>query len=143
VDEIFQHAVKLLRRRDYTVEQMRQKLRDKFEIDPETVIQWLLQKKFLDDRRVAENIVNKSKHAHPKRVLQELLNAGIAPEIADAAVQVRPSPSLRDVVKDKIKALRLCPPLERREAARLFRTLNRLGYEEEEIREELEQLHEQ
>ena len=53
-------------------------------------------------------------------------------------------PSLRDVLKAKIAGWRLHAPLQRRDAARLFRALSRLGYSEEEIREELEQqLHEQ
>jgi hypothetical protein len=39
--------------------------------------------------------------------------------------------------------LRLRAPLEKREAARLFRLLSRMGYPEDDIREELEQLHEQ
>jgi hypothetical protein len=37
---------------------------------------------------------------------------------------------------------KLQSPIQRKEASRLYRVLARLGYPEEEIREELEQLHE-
>jgi SOS response regulatory protein OraA/RecX len=143
VNEIYGHAVKLLRRRDYTVRQMRQKLEEKFGEAPDAVINQLLQKRFLDDRRFAENVVQKHKDAHPSRVLTDLIEAGIPEELAQAAVAARDWPSLREALKAKMDVLRLRPPLEPREAARLFRALSRLGYEEEEIREELQQLHDQ
>ena len=143
MEEIFQHAVKLLRRRDYTAWQLRQKLTAKFGHVPDEVLQRLMEKRFLDDRRYAVNFVSKDAQKHRSRIREELLLAGIAEEIVDYAIQTREWPSLRDVVKARMNALHLHAPLHRREAARLFRALNRLGYQEDEIREELEQLHEQ
>ena len=143
MNEIYGHALKLLRRRDYTIQQMRRKLEDKFGEAPQAVINQLLQKRFLDDRRFAENVVQKHQDAHPSRVLTDLIEAGVPEEIAQAAVAARDWPSLRDALKAKMDVLRLRPPLEPRDAARLFRALSRLGYEEEEIREELQQLHDQ
>ena len=147
MDEIYQHAVKLLRRRDYTVGQMRRTLGERFGNVPEPIIdrliERLIERRFLDDRRFAENVVSRRDDAHPSKVLADLVQAGVAREIARQAIDARSWPSLQDVLKAKMNAWHLRPPLERRETARLFRALSRLGYEEEEIREELEQLHEQ
>jgi SOS response regulatory protein OraA/RecX len=143
VDEIYHHALKLLRRRDYTEKQLREKLEDKFEDVPSEVFSMLRAKRFLDDRRYAENFVAKHLDAHPTRVRELLGEAGISRETIELAVAAVNWPSLRDVLKAKMLDWRFVPPLERRDAARLFRALNRLGYSDDELREELEQLHEQ
>src|SRR5262245_26147919 len=143
MDEIFAHALKLLQRRDYTIQQMRQKLADRFGSVPETVIELLLRKRYLDDRRFAENVVSKRADRHSSRVRKQLAEAGVSAEIVDQSIAQVNWPSLQTVLNAKMNVLSLRPPLNRRDAARLFRVLSRLGYEEEEIREELEQLHEQ
>jgi len=143
VDEIYHYALKLLRRRDYTEKQLRAKLAEKFGDAPVEVLSALLSKRFLDDRRYAENFVAKYADSHPEYVKSLLEEAGISRETADSAVSGIKWPSLQDVLKAKIVGWHLHTPLQRRDAARLFRALSRLGYSEEEIREELEQLHEQ
>ena len=143
MNEIYHYALKLLRRRDYTEKQLRGKLENKFGDAPAEVLSALQTKRFLDDRRYAENFVAKHADSHPEYVRNLLEEAGIRRETADAAVSAMNWPSLRDVLKAKIAGWRLHAPLQRRDAARLFRALSRLGYSEEEIREELEQLHEQ
>ena len=143
MDAIYHYALKLLRRRDYTVTQVRQKLTDRFGEAPEALIELLLKKHFLDDRRFAENFVAKREYGHPAQILTDLVDAGVSREIAEAAVGARTWPSLRDALKATMEGWHLRPPLRSREATRLFRALRRLGYEEEELREELEQLHEQ
>jgi regulatory protein len=143
VDEIYHHALKLLRRRDYTEKQLREKLADKFDDVPSEVFSMLQARRFLDDRRYAENFVAKHADTHPARVREMLAEAGVPRETIDLAVTTVNWPSLRDVLKAKMLDWRFAPPLERREAARLFRALSRLGYSEDELREELEQLHEQ
>jgi SOS response regulatory protein OraA/RecX len=110
---------------------------------PVEVTELLLSKRFLDDRRYAENFVTRHPDAHPRWVRQALEEGGIDESTIDHAVAEAQWPSLRDVLKAKMLVWRLRPPLVRRDAARLFRLLSRLGYPEEEIREELEQLHEQ
>ena len=52
-------------------------------------------------------------------------------------------PSLREVLNATMIDCKLRAPLHPRDAARLFRALSRLGYQEDAIREELEPLHEQ
>ena len=143
MNEIYHHALKLLRRKDYTRRQLEEKLEAKFGQIPDEITQQLLVKRFLDDRRYAENFVTKHSDSHPDWVRQALEDAGIARKTVDLAIAASEWPSLRDVIKAKILVWRLRPPLERRAVARLFRLLNRLGYPEDDIREELEQLHEQ
>jgi len=143
VNEIYHHALKLLRRRDYTQRQLREKLEAKFGEAPQEVVQLLLQKRFLSDDRYAENFVRKHVESHPDWVRQALDDAGVAREAIDNAIAARDWPSLPEVLKAKMQNWRLRPPLDRRDVARLFRLLSRLGYPEENIREELEQFHEQ
>jgi SOS response regulatory protein OraA/RecX len=143
VDEIYHQALKLLRRRDYTVAQLRERLESKFgEVSGET-IDTLQKKRFLDDARYAGNFVMKRRDSHPSLVREELLNSGVSPEIVEQAISVNDWPSLQHVVRTKMIDWKLQAPIHRKEANRLYRALARLGYPEDEIREELEQLHEQ
>jgi len=143
VDEIYNASLKLLRRRDYSVAQLKEKLLLKFDEVPQEVIQTLLKKRFLDDSRFARNFAAKRHNCHPSLVLTELLNLGVSRETADQTVSSTAWPSLQDVLRDTMNDWKLQPPLQRREAARLYRALARLGFPEDEIREELEPLHEQ
>jgi SOS response regulatory protein OraA/RecX len=143
VNEIYHHALKLLRRKDYTKQQLLEKLEAKFGKVPEEVTETLLRKRFLDDRRYAENFVAKHADSHPDWIRQSLEDAGVERQDINRALATADWPSLRDVLKAKMLVWRLRPPLERRDVARLFRLLSRLGYPEEDIREELEKFHEQ
>jgi len=143
VNDIYHHALKLLRRKDYTKRQLVDKLEAKFGEVPDEVTTELLKKRFLDDQRYAENFVQKHPDSHPGWIRQSLEEAGVERQAIDRAVANWRWPSLRDVLKAKMVVWRLRPPLERRDAARLFRLLVRLGYPDEDIREELEQFHEQ
>jgi SOS response regulatory protein OraA/RecX len=143
VDEIYHYALKTLQRRDFTEKQLREKLEGKFGEAPTEVISLLLAKRFLDDRRYAENFAAKHADSHPDHVRIVLDEAGVRRETIDAVVSAINWPSLRDVLKAKMVDWRFHAPLHRRDAARLFRILSRLGYSEDEIREELEQFHEQ
>jgi len=143
VDEIYHLGLKLLRRRDYTVAQLQEKLAGKFSEVPAEVIERLQKKRFLDDARYAENFVAKRRDSHPSLVQEELLNSGVSPEIVEQALAANDWPSLRHVVRAKMIDWKLQAPLHRKEVSRLYRALARLGYPEDEIREELEQLHEQ
>ena len=143
MNEIYHHALKLLRRRDYTERQLLEKLEAKFQKVPEEVVLLLRTKRFIDDRRYAGNFVAKHSDSHPAWVREALEEAGVDSETIDFAIVGCDWPSLREVLEARMIVLRLCPPLERRDAARLFRLLRRMGYPEDDIREELEQIHEQ
>ena len=143
MEEIYHHALKLLRQRDYTTRQLLDKLKTRFGDVPQEVSEKLLAKRFLDDRRYAENFAAKHADSHPDRIRMALEEAGVDGSITEIVIAARTWPSLRTVLKAKMQDWRLRPPLQRRDVARLFRFLSRLGYPEEDIREELEQLHEQ
>jgi SOS response regulatory protein OraA/RecX len=143
VDEIYHRALKLLRRRDYTIAQLRENLARKFGEVPNETIDTLKKKKFLDDARYAGNFILKRKDFHPSLVREELLNSGVSPDIVEQALSVHDWPSLGHIVQTKLIDYKLQVPIQRKEANRLYRILARLGYPEDEIREELEQLHEQ
>ena len=141
VDEIYAHALKLLRSRDYTVTRLREKLEAKFGTVPEELIARLIQKKFLSDRRFAENYVERRKSRGASLLRQELIDKGVGVELADEILLRTDFPSLKHALTAKMTGWKLRVPLQSRDAARLFRALLRLGYNEDAIREEIEQLH--
>jgi regulatory protein len=107
---------------------------------PEEVIERLTQKKFLSDRRFAENYVERRKIRGASLLRQELIDKGVSAELADEILSGADFPSLKDALAAKMKVRKLRVPLQSRDAARLFRALLRLGYDEDAIREEIEQL---
>src|SRR5215831_4719488 len=60
-NEVYLYALQLLGRRDYTIAGLRQKLLVKFGNVSEDLIEQLLRKNFLNDRRFSENYVAKRK----------------------------------------------------------------------------------
>jgi SOS response regulatory protein OraA/RecX len=140
VDEIYGYALKLLRNRDYSIATLREKLEARFGEAPQPLFEQLLQKNFLNDRRFAENYVARRKHRGPAAVREELLARGIAAELADEMVSGTEWPSLHEAANAKMNDWKLCAPLQSRDAARLFRALQRLGFNEDAIREEIQTL---
>jgi SOS response regulatory protein OraA/RecX len=143
VDEIYAYALKLLKARDYSIAGLRGKLAAKFDEAPESVIEVLRRKNFLNDRRFAENYARKHKKRGRPALLEELLALGVAEDIAGETLDQTQWPSLHDAAAAKMKGWKLRTPLQSRDAARLFRALIRLGYDEDAIREEIESIHEQ
>jgi SOS response regulatory protein OraA/RecX len=143
MDEIFTYALKLLARRDYSIADLREKLESRFGEIPGDVIDRLIQKKFLNERQYVENYISRRK-ARGKAVLRaELEMRGVPKTLIDEALAGTESASLRDALNARMIDWKLGPPLQTRDAARLFRALARLGYDEDAIREEIEHLHEQ
>jgi SOS response regulatory protein OraA/RecX len=140
MDETYTYALKLLRARDYSVARLRQKLEDKFGEVPQLIFDQLIGKNFLNDRRFAENHVARRKNRGAAVLREELLARGIAPELTDEIVSGADWPSLREALAAKMKDWKLRPPLQSRDAARLFRALHRLGYDEDAVREAIEQV---
>jgi SOS response regulatory protein OraA/RecX len=99
VDEIYIESLKLLKRRDYSVAQLKEKLAIKFHDVPPELFQTLLQKHFLDDLRFARNFAAKRRGCHPSLVRTELLNAGISTELAECALAEIEWPSLPAVCR--------------------------------------------
>jgi regulatory protein len=142
VDEIYAHALKLLRMRDYTIAELQKKLQSKYGVVPEAVLDLLIQKKFLNDRRFTENYVTRRKDRGVSLLRQELINKGVETDIVDEILSNAEFPSLKEAVAAKMNDWKLRVPLQSRDAARLFRALVRLGYDEDAIREEINQVRE-
>src|SRR5437868_3234381 len=140
MDEIYSYALKLLRGRDYTVSKLSEKLQSRFGAVPPQVVELLLAKNFLNDRRFAENYVAKRRNRGGPPLREELEARGVPAELADEIVSGTDPPSLREALDAKMKDWHLRLPLQLRDAARLFRALARLGYDEDAIREEIERL---
>ena len=140
MDEIYSYALKLLRARDYTVAGLSEKLQAKFGTAPPEIIELLLQKKFLNDRRFAQNYTAKRRNIGAERLREELSARGVPPELVEEILSETDWPSLHEAAAAKMNSWKLHPPVEPREAARLFRALFRLGYDEDAIREELERI---
>ena len=143
MDKVYAYALKLLNGHDFSVADLRKRLELKFGIPPDITIQQLVQKNFLNDRRFADNYVARRKHRGQAAVREELLAHGIPTALADEVVRQAEWPSLREALGAKMKDLKLRTPLQLRDAARLFRALHRLGYEEDAIREEIENINAQ
>src|SRR5438477_5206863 len=123
VDEIYAHALKLLRMRDHTIAGLSKKLEAKFGAVPQAVLDLLIQKKFLNDKRFAENYVSRRKDRGAFLLRQELMDKGVEAEIADEILSRADFPSLKQVVAAKMTDWKLRVPLQSRDAARLFRAL--------------------
>jgi SOS response regulatory protein OraA/RecX len=143
VNEIYIYALKLLKKRDYTVSELCKKLEGNFHTIPTGLIDQLTEKNFLSDRRFAENYVGKRLDRGPRVLRDELLARGVGEDLADEILEQAEWPSLREVLTAKMIDWKLRAPLQSRDAARLFRALVRLGYDEDAIREEIEQKNEQ
>jgi SOS response regulatory protein OraA/RecX len=141
--EIYLYAFKLLQGRDYSIAALRQKLQAKFGSAPPEVIDDLIGKKFLNDRRFAENYIARHKDRGSRIVREDLVKKGIEEPLLDEILSRADWPSLKEALADKMNQWHLQVPLQSRDAARLFRSLSRLGYDEDAIRGEIEQLHEQ
>ena len=100
----------------------------------------MAQRGFLSDRRFAENYVAKRKNHGPAVLRDELVARGVPVLLADAVLSQREWPSLREALAAKMNGWKMRAPLQSRDAGRLFRALLRLGYDEDAIREEIEQV---
>ena len=143
MNEIYFYALKLLKKRDYSVSELCKKLEANFNTIPAGLIDQLTQKNFLNDRRYAENYARGRRDRGPRVLREELIARGVEEDLVDEILSREDWPSLRDVLTAKMNDWALRTPLQSRDAARLFRALVRLGYDADAIREEIEQKNEQ
>jgi len=142
-EAVFLYAVKMLARRDYSIARLREKLASKFGAFPDDVIDQLISNRFLDDRRYAENYVAGRRKRGAASLRRDLLARGISENITNDVLSSLEWPSLHEAAAARMVDWNLHAPLRPYDAARLFNALVRLGYEEDAVREEIEQLHEQ
>ena len=143
MNEIYIYALKLLRKRDYTVSELTKKLETDFQTIPAGLIDQLTHKNFLDDRRFADNYIRRRIDRGPRVLRDELIARGVPEDLIDEILGRTQWPSLRELLAAKMDDWKLRGPLQPREAARLFRALQRLGYDDDAIREEIEHKNEQ
>ena len=136
-DEVYNYAIRLLARREYSTSQLRARLERKFGTVPESTIDRLIEQKYLDDQRFAETYVRNKKSLGRQRLEYMLVQRGVRGTMVRQVLEAEKWPSLGDALVAKMKELRMQSPLSVREASRLSRVLERLGYEGEEIRDEL------
>ena len=141
-DSVYIYALKLLASRDYSTLKLRDKLTERFADAPERTIEQAIHRlqseRYLDDRRFATHFVHIHKNRGRLRLATELKLRGIDLDMATEILDRNEWPSLATALKAKMETLKVAPPFEMRDAARLFRALQRLGYDEEEVRAELE-----
>ena len=142
MNDIYRYALELLKTRDYTISDLSKKLEAKFGSVPQELVDQLVAKNFLNDRRFAENYINRRKDRGRVSLHAELTAHGIDDSLIEEILSRQAWPSLTEAVAARMKDWKLRVPLQSRDAARLFRALLRLGYDEDAIREEIEQLHE-
>ena len=139
MDEAYKKAVALLAVRDYTASQLQARLRRFPKVDAAEAIAALVRQGALDDRRFAENYVRRRPEFSRARLAADLERRGVAEAIVEEVLeQGKERLSLSDVLNATMERSRLRAPLAPRDAQRLFRSLKRLGYGDDEIQEELE-----
>jgi SOS response regulatory protein OraA/RecX len=143
MNAIYTQALKLLAIRDFTAAELRRKLEGQFGNVPEDVIDQLVRQNFLNDRRFVENYVSRRREKGAVRLREALIARGVAGSLVDEILARTDWPSLKQALTAKMNDWNLRTPLQPRDVTRLFRALARLGYDEDAIREEVEQLHEQ
>src|SRR2546428_9796340 len=103
VNEIYSYALKLLRGRDYTIAELCGKLEAKFGSVPPEIIEDLGRKKFLNDRRFAENYVAKRKSRGAQQLREELTAHGIPTKLVEEIVSETEWPSLQEALTAKMR----------------------------------------
>jgi regulatory protein len=141
MDDALQYALQLLARRDYTVSDLETRLLSRYSDSVSgRTIEKLRAEGLLDDCRFAANFVRSHRGRGPRRLLAELTRRGVDADLANEILEEQQWPSLEEAIITTLKEFGISPPLTRRAAARLGRSLYRLGYDAEEIRCELERL---
>jgi SOS response regulatory protein OraA/RecX len=137
-------ALRQLARREMSAHQLRTKLVRRFpDADDQTldtVITDLMGRKFLDDGRFASLLVSENRERGRAWLEAKLKGAGVDGELASETLDAITWPTLRQAVDDRMARMKLNPPLRPGDAARLYRALARLGYDSDEIQQELERL---
>ena len=132
--EILNYALKLLDRKDYTEKELENKLIKKFGDESreeiETVLSYLKEKGFLDDRRYCENYVYfRLKRGYGKRRVEyELKNKGLDEGIIKDALE-ETDEQIEDVFLKRLKQLKG----KKRKRAKLYEFMIRRGFESDRI----------
>lgn len=132
VDPLYEHAVTLLARKDYCNGEMRRVLHSMTDDDMavEVVLQRLREYGYLDDRRIAENMLSRflRKQYGPVRIRLELRQRGIAREICENVISGCDTDWFQMAAESRSKKFGDSLPSEPKEKARQMRFLQSRGF---------------
>jgi regulatory protein len=145
-EELLTFALNELTRRPHAVAELRRKLLRHSENETllDSIIQRLARCGYLNDRRVAESLVQsgfEQKLQGRSRIEQELASRGVAPKLAREVLETQfprseETAQLSRALEKKMKTL--TPPPDAKKLSRLYNYLARQGFSEDAIRQELE-----
>ncbi|MEN3002066.1 MAG: regulatory protein RecX [Armatimonadota bacterium] len=129
-------ALRWLRARDYSQQEMAARLRAKGFPEPivERTLEWLLQERWLSDERVAQRLAERLEHEQPsgwQRIAQEFERRGLQPPALESDEESRALKALQTRFGEPK------PPPDERTVARWFRFLLGRGFEPEVARRAL------
>lgn len=131
-DALYEHAVTLLARKDYSNGEMRRVLHAMTDdgMDVEVVLQLLREYGYLNDQRIAENMLSRflRKQYGPVRIRLELRLRGIAREITESVISGCDRDWFRMAAESRIKKFGESLPTEPKEKARQMRFLQSRGF---------------
>ena len=136
--DAYEKALRLLGRRAHSAWELRTKLRASYGAAAvDGVMERLTQNGLIDDVSFAEALADelmRRKHYAPERIRMELMNRGIAPEIAKNAANGLDIDKKQGII-DIIAKMHLPETMTKKDADRLVRRLLNAGYSMHEIRE--------
>lgn len=131
-DALYEHAVTLLSRKDYSNGEMRRTLHAMTDdgMDVEVVLQRLREYGYLNDRRIAENMLSRflRKQYGPVRIRLELRQRGIAREITESVISGSDTDWFQMAAESRSKKFGDSLPSEPKERARQMRFLQSRGF---------------
>ncbi|WP_437891695.1 regulatory protein RecX [Phytobacter sp. V91] len=131
-DELYEHAVSLLARKDYSNGEMRRALHHMTDdgMTVETVIVRLRDSDYLNDQRIAENMVSRflRKQYGPTRIRQELRQKGIDQEVTEKTIKDCDVDWFQMASDCRIKKFGDDYPSDAREKGRQMRFLQSRGF---------------
>lgn len=137
VDALYEHAVTLLARKDYSNGEMRRALHAMTDdgMNVEVVLQRLREYGYLNDRRIAENMLSRflRKQYGPVRIRLELQQRGIARQVTESVISGCDTDWFQVAAESRIKKFGVDLPSEPKEKARQMRFLQSRGFSMEMI----------
>jgi regulatory protein len=141
LDELYHHAVTLLARKDYATGEMRRMLNSLASepVDVDTVILKLKEYNYLNDERIAENLLSRllKKQYGLTRIRLEIRQKGIESDVIENVLNSLDIDWFEMASESRIKKFGEAIPIEPKEKARQIRYLQSRGFSMDMIMESL------
>ncbi|EQC1412974.1 regulatory protein RecX [Providencia rettgeri] len=141
LDELYHHAVTLLARKDYATGEMRRMLNSLANepVDVDTVILKLKEYNYLNDERIAENLLSRllKKQYGLTRIRLEIRQKGIESDVIENVLNSLDIDWFEMASESRIKKFGEAIPIEPKEKARQIRYLQSRGFSMDMIMESL------